>query len=161
VRQDQQILYNREYRKRPGYKRSIGNTHRVCQCGKTFLVYKSGDKRGKGKFCSKECSGKFKPKPTARKWLIKEEKQCIHCGATKPLSQFTKNRSCHHHRENTCRSCTNIQIRPKRERDVEQLRDPYIRGIFARHGLPDPPKELIELKRVHIKLKRQLKQLHQ
>lgn len=62
-----------------------GRKERTCKiCGKMFLVYPSGIKRGQGKFCSKECQGIWHGKhfvgEKSNCWKGgKTERQCLIC----------------------------------------------------------------------------------
>jgi len=58
---------------------------RICkQCGNKFLAHLSDIKRGGGKFCSKDCSGKYHMEKNNSSWTNRIDKVCHQCG-----SQFT------------------------------------------------------------------------
>lgn len=95
--------------------------------------------------------------------------QCWRCKEFKKPSQFTKKRRRGLIRHtNECKKCKNARIRKtdghikrrqeRRARITRELSDPYIVQLIGVANA-EIPKQLIELKRAHVQLTRQLKEM--
>jgi hypothetical protein len=102
----------------------------LCQCGNSFLMT-----RYNKKFCSKQCSDKFRPAEYRR-----------------------NNRTTVLFRTNKWRLNNREKLKSLIRKMSDNLEDAYIKGLLRHSGFKSFPPELIELKRNHIKLLRTIKQ---
>lgn len=65
------------------------------------------------------------------------ERTCRRCGETKPLEQFSKDKSCHFGRTYTCRACATARADKWRRENPDRVRENYRR----RTGWTPPPTE--------------------
>jgi len=91
-------------------------------------------------------------------------KRCTSCGIEKPLNQFStynktqtwngKTYGVYTYRRNQCKKCHRKQCRKKDSKIRTELKDSYIKTQLINRGFSDITPELIELKRIQLKLKR-------
>jgi len=79
-------------------KLKLGRYEIICPCGQHFFAWRCSIIRGGGKFCSKECSIKYKTKPDYHKIRINQWKngnriltpKCKRCGSFKGINHDCK-----------------------------------------------------------------------
>lgn len=68
---------------------NVGNISVKCvTCGKEFLTYKYLVKRGRSKFCSRECY--YESLKITQLYAPSDTRKCNQCGQIKPLNEFHK-----------------------------------------------------------------------
>lgn len=105
------------------------------------------------------------------------EKPCTACGVVQGLEQFQREDSGLHGRRSKCNSCRRIyqrqlyqdQILISRRRSrltasrlCERLSDSYVKGLLTKHSNlrnADIPPQLVELKRIQLRIKRMTEDL--
>jgi hypothetical protein len=104
-------------------------------------------------------------------------KVCKKCGIEKQFDQFVKNKNCKNGVTSECNSCARDRKRKDykkyndnrdkellnkwRNQNTKDLGDSYINQLFRQGRFKKPTEEMIELRRLNIKLKRYVKQYEQ
>ena len=135
------------------WRRSGGEYKNCKNCSKEYYVQKC-QKDKDGGCCSNKCSGEYR----------KETKPCPNCMKSIPLNRQYCSTNCYNRYTEkypkTLHLRQKVQSRRVVHRYISGLHDVYIRKIcIAQYKVYDPPKELIELKRLNIKRKRKLKEI--
>lgn len=95
-----------------------------------------------------------------------ESKQCTKCKVSKPITDFGKHKTGRLRLHGRCKLCRNAEGRQYKannyEKNKEGLSDVYLKQLLSRRSNLCPkeiPKELAEVKRLELLIRRNIKEL--